>query len=305
MVNQEKRGIWQYEDVLPKVAPQFRVTLGEGNTPVEKHDSSLFKLEYTNPTGSVKDRGFAYQISALKEKGINRAVLSSSGNAAISAASYCSLAGIDLTVFVSTRIHPKKLERLNKLNVTIQKSLRPKSDAIKFSKANALYNLRQSKEEIGAVGFQTLGYEIGELSNSIDAIFIPVSSATTLVGMAEGLRQKGIYPAIHIVQTTSIHSLASLFDTDFIKTDRSIADAIVARSTPRAEEILDTIKKFGGSGWVVSDQEIVKAHEWLTQKNLLCSYEGAAALAGLWKAKDKGYTYKNPLCLLTGTYYGK
>jgi len=83
-----------------------------------------------------------------------------------------------------------------------------------------------------------------------------------------------------------------------------LADAIVAKFTPRENEIHRIIKETHGSGWVISDGEMIKAREWLLLHEINCSYEGAAALSAFWKAREKGYFYKNPVCLLTGKFYG-
>lgn len=301
MTDQQKRGIWIYDGQLPAIPRQYQITLGEGSTPLEKKEGIFFKLEYENPTGSVKDRACAYQISTLVSRGIKKAVISSSGNAAISASEYCSLAGIELTVFVNPHIHPQKLDSLKRKNVFIIQSKRPKSDSIKYAKEHSLYNLRHSTDEGAKAGFMTLGFELA--GETIDAVFIPVSSGTTLVGMYEGLMRNGKNPAIHIVQTTGIHPIASKYDHDFPLTRESLADAIVARSTPRQHEIEGIIRKSNGWGWVMEDDQIRCAHAWLQKNNLMSSYEGAAALSAYWKAEEKGYSYQNPLIVLTGKLY--
>src|SRR3990172_1500127 len=123
-----------------------------GGTPVKKVDGIWCKCEHFNPTGSVKDRGLAYSISKIKLKGISKSVISSSGNAAISAAYYCALAGISLTVYISPHIHPAKYKALKKYSCEIRISKTPVSDSIKFSKKNNSYNLRQSTDPWGVLG---------------------------------------------------------------------------------------------------------------------------------------------------------
>jgi len=63
-------------------------------------------------------------------------VISSTGNAAISASYYCQQANIPLTIFVSPKIKPNKLSLIKG---HIIQSPQPISDAIKFSKANHAY----------------------------------------------------------------------------------------------------------------------------------------------------------------------
>lgn len=303
MHKQTKPGIWAYQKFFPPIPTTFHLTLGEGSTSLKKVDNILFKCEFENPTGSVKDRGIAYQTSILSSKGKRKAVISSSGNAAISAVHYCKLADIELTVFVSPHLNQNKLNRLIKLSCRIVKTNKPISGAIQYSKKNNAANLRQSTDARAPIGYETLAYELIEEQPNIDAIFIPVSSGATLIGIASGFKKMDKQCSIHAVQTEAVYPIASLFDKEFIPQKHSLADALVAKYTPREEQIIEVIKKSGGFGWVISDMEIKKADDWLKSHELNCSYEGAAALAALWKAKNKGYCYKNPVCLLTGRRY--
>lgn len=304
MIKQAKKGIWKFEDLLPPIETKYHLTLGEGATRLTQIENIFFKHEYENPTGSVKDRGIAYQISHLYSKNIKKAVISSSGNAAISAAHYCKLAGIELTVFVSPKINTLKLKQLTKLSTSIIKSSKPISDAFQYAKKNSAFNLRPSTDPVGHIGYTSIAYELdNQLSNQIDAIFFPVSSGTTLVGVGEGYQKLGYLPKFFAVQTTSVHPIASHFDENFTKTEKSLADALVAKYTPRQEEVQSLIKKSGGGGFVVSDEDILSAHDFLLKHDINCSYEGAAALAGLWKAQNKGLKFQYPVCLLTGKPY--
>lgn len=303
MNKQENTGIWHFQNLLPFVSPNCRLTLGEGATPFVHIDSIFFKCEYANPTGSVKDRGIVYQVSKILESGIKTAVISSSGNAAISASVYCSLAKINLHVFVASAINKMKLVKLKENYCQIHISDRPVSSAVRFAQDVHAYNLRQSTDPNGTFGCETIAYEIIEKEKGIDAVFFPVSSGTTVVGVANGFIKNDKLPAIHLVQTERIHPIAALFDKEFQEKSTSLADAIVAKYTIRQDEVVKLVKKSHGFGWVIKDNDLEKARGWLLGHSLDCSYEGAATLAALWKAQKKGYVYKKPVCLLTGRYY--
>jgi len=275
------------------------------STPVKKIENIYFKCEFLNPSGSVKDRGISHQIERLKAKGAKSAVISSSGNAAISAAFYCKQEGVKLKVFVSPKINPAKLKILDDSGFNVEKTLRPISGAIKYSKENQAVNLRQSTDPEAILGFESIAYELEEQVSKIDALFLPISSGTTLVGIASGFKNLGFSPSFHIVQTEVIHPLAAFFDHDFKEKKGSLADAIVAKYTLREKEVLEIVRGSGGAGWVISDQEMIKARKWLNSFDLNCSYEGAATLAAVWKAERKGYKYHRPVCLLTGKDYSR
>lgn len=275
-----------------------------GNTPLVKIDDIYFKCEYQNPTGSHKDRAFKLQIARLKKNGVKKAVISSSGNAAISASYYCGINGIDLTIFISPSINKHKLEVLKESKCEIIETKKPISAAFKFAQKNASFNLRQSTDPEASIGHEAIADEILGENVVPDAVFLPVSSGTTLAGISNGFNKKGYKIPIHAVQTDVIYPIASQFDNDFTSsTEKSLADAIVARFTPREKEIIRIIKDTNGSAWVIGNREMLIAREWLLKNNLNCSYEGAAVVAALWKARKKGYKFGNPVCLLTGKYY--
>lgn len=293
-------GIWRWADYYPWVEPEFRLTLEEGNTPYLEVGGIIFKREDKNPTGSVKDRGLAYQVSDALKKGQEKLIISSSGNAAISAAAYCQLANIHLRAFLPQKIDREKLKRVKFYQAETILTRRPVSDAVKTSRAEGIRNLRPSTDEMAVEGFKSIALELNEKVGDFEAIFIPVSSGTTLVGICRAFDFLGKLPQIHAVQTTAVHPVASLFDREFTATKSSLAKALVARYTVRRGEIVGYIERSRGFGWVVSDQKIEKALAWLSQHGISTSAEGGAALAGLWKAKKKGFKFERPVCLLTG-----
>jgi threonine synthase len=103
------RGILsEYDDRLPRVDPRFRVSLGEGATPlVRSHWLSRvtgcdvrLKVEAANPTGSFKDRGMTVAISSALEQGATAVVCASTGNTSASMAAYAARAGLTPVVLV-------------------------------------------------------------------------------------------------------------------------------------------------------------------------------------------------------------
>ncbi len=303
MIRQDKLGIWKYKEQLPKISPSYMKTIGEGNTSYKVIGGIGFKCEYENPTGSVKDRGIVFQLAKAAESGFTDAVISSSGNAAISATNYCKLYGISLQIFVSPRINKGKLITLRDYGCQININSRPVSSAYKYAKEKNAYNLRQSTDVSATYGYQTIAYELMEDNPDIDAIFLPVSSGTTMVGIYDGYKNHMKIPSIHFVQTEAVHPVASLYDKDFHDKKVSLGDAIVAKFTVRERQIREIVEKNRGFGWVISDREMEENHIWLRNNGFVCSYEGAAVLSALHKSQKKGYKYKNPVCLLTGKYY--
>jgi len=241
-------------------------------------------------------------------------VISSSGNAALSAIKYVHLHNknntetpLHLTVFVGQKISPKKLSVLNTereedTHITITQTERPKKSALQMHKAGTALNLRQSTDDLALEGYFELAKELARIPN-LSAIFIPTSSGTTAQALGlEFEKLEGPKPQIHIVQTEHCHPMAEHFDTEFTHTETSLAGAIVDNVAHRKEQVIDAIKKSNGSGWIVSDEEIKNAITLIEETcEILISPNSALSIAGLVKALHKGLKFDGPVaCLITG-----
>lgn len=301
-MKQENKGIWKYSDSFPPVAEKFQLTLGEGSTAIVKNNGIFFKCEFENPTGSVKDRGICFQTAKLKENGHKEAVISSSGNAAVSASFYCSLHQIKLSVYLSPDVNRAKLSAIKK-GTDIIKTKKPISSAAIHSLEKRIPNLRPSTDPFGSAGYRTISFELAKKIPGIDAVFIPVSSGAALKGIYEGFAMLNLKPALHAVQTTRIHPLAGKFDKDFKFEASSLADAIVAKYLPLEQDLMKILLKTKGSAWVISNELMRENKNKLKKMDLNSSYEGAAVLAAVYKAHSFGFKYKFPVCILTGKEY--
>lgn len=331
------KGIWKHwEKLRPQIDDQYRLTINEGDTPIQNINletglSLYLKREDLNPTGSHKDRGLAYQLSANIQDGKKEFVISSSGNSSISAISLLKGSNIKLTISLSDNISEQKLRRIkhalgietqdlrkeeNNLidNFEIIFSKRALSDAFKIAKSSGATLLRGSTDPYALQGFKTIAYELYHQLESIDAIFIPTSSGTTLSGIYLGLidlthsnlRGSSLthqIPQLHTIQTTKVHPIAKNFDTQFDPTSKSLCDSIVDRVAHRLNSVSSQVKESNGSGWVISDKEILAAQHILRQNQIEASAESALSIAGALKAYNQGVIRKdqNIVCLLTGT----
>jgi len=268
------------------------------NTPLIKIDNLYFKREDLNPTGSAKDRSLPLQIANLKRLGFTKAVISSTGNAAISAAYFCHQNQIELNVFLSPKVSPQKLQLVKQYPCNINLSLKSISDAIKFSKKNNAFFLRQSTDPIALDGYQMIATEIIDQLPQVTSIFIPVGSGTTLLGISQKLP-----PSVKIfaVQSAANCPIAKIFDQNFLEENQLLTDALSAKFITKKDQIISQIKKFNGSGLVINNQDILEANKFLRSKNISTSLEGALALAGYFKTiKFNLNPGDYPVILLTG-----
>lgn len=303
-INSRLKNIWRYADFYPPIKEENWITLDEGNTPVVYSRelaaqfgfaSLAFKREDSNPNGSHKDRMLAYQVSRAEERGEKNLIISSSGNAAVSAAAYCKKAGINLFVFISPKTDEGKISAIANFGAYMIISDYSLTLSDLASKKFRVNNLRPGAAESAYYGLKSIAFELFEHSKDIDAIFIPVSSASTLIGISSAyndlfdLGDAHKMPELYAVQTTKIHPIAAYFDKNFVPENESVARGIILKDIEedKLTRIIKIIKNSNGSGAVVSNNNILDAKKYLAQYGIATGYESAAAFAGAIKNAPK------------------
>lgn len=88
-------GVWRYLELLPPIARNDIVSLGEGNMPLYESPSGALYLHLgINPTGSFADLGMTVAISAAKAAGALAVACNSAGIVARSMQVYAARAGL-------------------------------------------------------------------------------------------------------------------------------------------------------------------------------------------------------------------
>ena len=119
---------WKYRSFFPVEEQKNELSIGEGNTSLVKSKrlgkqlglkNLYFKLEYTNPSGSFKDRPISVGSSVALEQKATTLTAASSGNAAASLSSFGAKSGIRTVVFVPERASLSKVAQLVTLGATV------------------------------------------------------------------------------------------------------------------------------------------------------------------------------------------
>src|SRR3954471_15313877 len=128
-------GVWRFRELLPFARPDQVLTIGEGQTLLQKADAvgayvglqpgRLFlQYEGMNPSGSFKDNGMTAAFTHARMVGANRVACASTGNTSAALAVYCSATnlGFRAIIFIgSGRISYGKLaQALDHGALTIQ-----------------------------------------------------------------------------------------------------------------------------------------------------------------------------------------
>lgn len=272
------------------------------------------KREDEHPYGSHKGRSIPYMIThyaTRTDNPIRSFVISSSGNAAIAAAyavreyNKKNNEQITLDIYIGKHIHPEKKAHLEQLihqetTIQIHQVDEPKKTAFQHGQDINRVNLRQSTDDTALVGYKELAEELLDIPN-LRAVFIPTSSGTTAQALGNIFlaHQKPIQ--IHIVQTTECAPIASQYDTTEQK-EQSLADAIVDNIAHRKQAVTATIQKTHGSGFIITNQEIIAAQTLVKDTTgITLSPTSALSIAGLCKARKHGWSWAGAVaCLITG-----
>ncbi len=98
-------GVWRFRELLPFAPPEQVLTIGEGQTILQRADAvagyvgitpgKLFlQYEGLNPSGSFKDNGMTAAFTHARMVGARRAACASTGNTSASLAVFCSATGL-------------------------------------------------------------------------------------------------------------------------------------------------------------------------------------------------------------------
>lgn len=173
-----KYNMWRYSDLLPMKDPKNIVSMGEGWTSIFRVQqfgerigcNNIFvKDERRNPTGSFKDRQASLSVSMLKECDIHELTVCSTGNVAVSYASYCAKAGIRLWVFMPESTEEQKVRettwyggRVIKVHGNYDQT---KKEAEAFSMERGIFCDHGTSSIPGRESMKTIAYEIAEQLN--------------------------------------------------------------------------------------------------------------------------------------------
>jgi len=286
------------------------VTLGEGATalvPIRVRDRDVFlKCEFTNPTGSFKDRGMAALVGVLKSRGLGEVVEDSSGNAGASLAAYSARAGIHVRVFVPESAAGPKLAQIRAFGaeVTPVGGARERaSEAAQASAGEGAVYASHAYSPFCLAGYETCADEIvAQLGGAPSAVILPVGQGGLLLGLSRGFRRlerasrTAALPALVGVQAVAC---APFCNPSSARSSATIAEGIRISRPVRRAAVVQEVRASGGRFVAVSEEDIVEGRDRLARMGFYVE----ATSAVVWRALDDCMAdFPDPLVVvLTGT----
>lgn len=320
-IRTDRYSVWRYAAAI-EVDEAHAVSLGEGWTPLisgKWHGAStLFKLEFTMPTGSFKDRGMTVLVSYLKSRGIERVLEDSSGNAGASLSAYAAAGGLRCRILVpETASYPKiaQIAACGADVLTIRGSRQDVAEAAERMSTEIFY-ASHNWMPFFVEGTKTLAYELWEQLGfkAPENVVTPLGYGSNVLGCLRGfeelLRNGQIdrMPRIFGVQAANCAPYHAAYTAGAerltpCEISTTIAEGIASSKPTRVKEVLNGVRECGGEIVAVSEAEIVDALRELAGKGLYVEPTSAAGAAGLTQLIRSGAIKPNQatVMVLTGS----
>ncbi len=309
--------LWRYAELLPVQDARYRITLGEGWTPLlplrrlgEKLGlKQLFaKDEGQNPTTSFKARGLVMAVARAAELGAKAVAIPTAGNAGGAMSAYAAHVGLPAYVFVPQDVPRPFVAEMLALGaeVTLVDGLITDCGARvrEGVEQGRWFDVSTLKEPYRVEGKKTMGYELAEQFGweLPDVIIYPTGGGTGIVGMWKAFAEMEALgwigakrPRMVSVQSTGCAPMVRAFEqgAEFAEpweNAATIADGLRVPAAVGDFLILRALRESGGTAVAVPDEDIKAAvMEFGAMEGLFVAPEGAACLAAVKQLAADGW----------------
>lgn len=267
----------------------------------------FLKKENLQVTGAFKIRGAFNKIASLDAEECARGVVAASaGNHAQGVAYSAAHFGIRAVIVMPESTPLTKVDGVRHYGAEVilagTNYDEAYAHAVEYGKQNDLVFVHPFEDDEVIAGQGTIGLEILEQTETLDAVLVPVGGGGLICGIAAALKQKN--PAVEVIGVSAAgapamrlsYASGKPIDSTAVRT---IADGIAVRDTsPKTlGYILNSVDRFIS----VDDEEIANAILFLLEKQKL-SVEGAGAVgvAALLHHKLPHLEGKNVAVVLSG-----
>lgn len=290
----------------------------------------FLKDDTCNPSGSFKDRASWLVAAFARERGIDEIALASTGNAASSMACVGAAAGLRITVFLpASAPAAKRIQvlqygaELREVKGTYDQAF---DESLAYSKATGVLSRNTAYNPLTIEGKKTVSFEIArDLGRALapaspasavaghlapDHVFVPTGDGVIMAGVIKGfedLLRLGLtekMPTFWVAQAEGSSAIVRALATGGFEERPSdtLADSISVDVPRNGSFVLDKLRKYGGKGIAVTDEEILAAQRGLSSMSgLFAEPSSACAFASYLKAKKAIPRDETVVVMLTGS----
>lgn len=324
--------LWRYGELLPVEHERFRLSLGEGFTPllsarrlgaVVGHPNLFIKEEGVNPTGSFKARGLCVAVSRAWELGARALSIPSAGNAAGALSAYAARAGLPAHVFMPRDVPRPFVSECRALGARIELVDGVITDcgrvAAEGVHREGRFDVSTLKEPYRLEGKKTMGFELAEqLGGDLPEVIVyPTGGGTGLIGMWKAFEEMEALgwigprrPRMVVVQSTGCAPIVKAFRENAVAAEpwarpTTIADGLRVPAAVGDFLILAVVRASGGTATAVPDEAMLEGANLLGRtEGFFASPEGGATLAAFRQLKTEGWIKDDERVVLFNTGSG-
>jgi threonine synthase len=320
-------GLERWGPLLPPLARNL--SLGEGGTALIASarigdwvglDGALWlKDESRNPTWSHKDRLNLCIVSAALATGAPGIAVASTGNHGASAAAYAGRAGLRSVIISGTGAQPAFAPFVTALGgelIAVPQEqrwavLRRIVDETGFMPASNLTRFHTGNP-FGPEGYKTIAYELfAQLGGDVPGtVVLPTGYGELLFGVSKGFRElrnfglaakmPRIVSAEPAVRAPLAYAMAHNQAAAQVSGPSSLAAGIACTVSSYRGAV--ALRESTGRALTFQETTLIEAARQLAQEGLWQEYSGAAGLAALREARQRGETIDEPVvAVLTST----
>ncbi len=267
----------------------------------KKAGANIFaKLEFLNPTGSIKDRIALQIINSAEEKDLLKPgsiiVEATSGNTGVSVAMVAAVKGYTAILVMPDNTAKAKRQMMHALNAKIvlvpekegMESVVKKAEEIAEKTGGFLVNQFSNRDNVKA-HYEGTGREIlRQLDEGIDVFVAGVGTGGTLIGVGKALKEK--YPGLRLIAVEPEKSPAfyNMFHGKEAPKIVGIPHLIEGIGEGFVSKILEENLSLVDEAMLVSDEEAIQTTLLLArEEGLLCGVSSGANVSACLKvARD-------------------
>lgn len=296
--------IYQASHVLKEVIRETDMIFAPNIRP----DTNVYlKTENLQVTGSFKIRGSYFKISRLSDEEKAKGVIAcSAGNHAQGVALAATKNGIKSLICLPDGAPISKVEATKRYGaeVCLVKGVYDDAynKALELKEEKGYTFIHPFDDEDVIAGQGTIGLEILDQLEDVDAVVVPIGGGGLISGVAFAIKQLNPNVRVYGVQASGAPSMKHSVEDGKIETlgrVQTIADGIAVK-TP-GEHTFELVNKYVDGIVTVTDDEIALAIlTLLEQQKLISEGAGAVPVAAVMAGKIPDIKGKNVCCLVSG-----
>jgi threonine synthase len=257
------------------------------------------------------------------QRGAERLVADSSGNAGSAIAAYAARAGLECTVFVPERASSSKQAQIRAYGARVERvpgdrMATAERAILEVERTGSMY-ASHVYDPFFVQGTKTFAFEVWEQLETVpDALLVPVGNGTLLLGVWRGFRELRAarlverLPALIGLQSERCAPLALAYECDSdvplaVRPRSTVAEGIAIPRPPRGAQILAAVRESGGCVVSVPEAAVAPAGRELARRGLFVEptaalvWAAALLLRGLLEVRVQGEAWRKARALAAGT----